>query len=235
MRLKAKSTQVRLSGTACRFRWKLPWNTWWYHLLLPSTVPTYGNIVTRAFWMSLDLVGAVDCYVTRSQNVKPLPFHLWPELDSTVTPDSNVLRMHLLKSFRMPPRPFRCDRKLVGGGGGLGCDPVQAVVSMETPRMVPALNTNTLIFCCSQWQIEHSLTPRPGKIPYDGENQSGVNESNHTRKQLKPASARDSSDPGSYAFNTATSQAYATETSGRTGSRSPYIPESIHRRMTSSS
>ena len=39
MQLKTKSTQVRLSDTAYRFRWKLSCNTWWHHLLLLTTVP----------------------------------------------------------------------------------------------------------------------------------------------------------------------------------------------------
>ena len=38
VQLKAKFNQVRLSGTAYRFRWKLPWKTWRYHLLLPTTL-----------------------------------------------------------------------------------------------------------------------------------------------------------------------------------------------------
>ena len=38
LQLLPKVNQVRLSGTAYRFRWGLPRNTWWYHLLLPTTV-----------------------------------------------------------------------------------------------------------------------------------------------------------------------------------------------------
>ena len=106
-----KVIQVRLSGTPYRFRRKLSWNTWWCHLLLPSTVPTYQL-----------MVGIFQLFTP-------------PVISAPLTPFSRRVPQSLGRAEKKVQRQRVQAKQLGGGGGGRGVT-LYLFGSVRSPSML---------------------------------------------------------------------------------------------------